>query len=100
MRQFFTTSLLFLLGLAATVFAADQFLGWRIARHHGSGKIGPDVYAVVERLRRTDAAVRVVYLGDSVARQMFRPGTEARADVRFLASNQAISMAGQFYLLE
>ena len=44
--------------------------------------------------------VKTIFLGDSVARQLLRPGTEPSRDVRFLTTNQAVSFAGQCYLVE
>lgn len=100
MHRFLKTSLAFLIGLACAVFAADRLLGARFARHHGRGQIGPEVFVSIDRARHTDASVHTLYLGDSVAHQLFPPGTEARPDLRFLGCNQAISMAGQYYILE
>ncbi len=41
-----------------------------------------------------------MYLGDSVARQFFPPGSEPNGRVRFLTSNGGLSIAGSYYLLE
>ena len=62
--------------------------------------IGSDVYEAKEAARRRGREVKTLLLGDSVARQLFRPGTEQRPEVRYATSNYAIAVAGQYYLLE
>ncbi|HEX5244576.1 MAG TPA: hypothetical protein VFW23_15035 [Tepidisphaeraceae bacterium] len=98
--EFLKTAFLFSLG----VLIAILFCDWRIGRHfyhmHGEDLIGTDVYHGINRANTLAPSVRTVYLGDSVAHQLFMPGTEPSPEVRFLTTNQAISMAGQFYLLE
>jgi hypothetical protein len=82
------------------LFAVDRYLGRDIVRRHGQGMIGADVYEVVnERAKQPDNRVTTLYLGDSVARQFFRAGHEPSPHLRYLTTNQAISLAGQFYLL-
>ena len=69
----------------------------------GGHIIGADVYGATWRARRRTPEVRTILLGDSVARQLFPPGREPKelnGRYRFLTSNQAISMAGQYYLLQ
>lgn len=98
--EFLKTAFLFSLGLLTVILFCD----WRIGRHfyhtHGEDLIGTDVYHGINRANSLPPSVRTVYLGDSVAHQLFMPGTEPSLDVRFLTTNQAISMAGQYYLLE
>jgi hypothetical protein len=100
MKPFFKTSLVFLLGLAAILFIADGFMGFRLARSHGKGLIAPEVFVAVEAAHKPSPIIRAIYLGDSVAEQLFPPSRETRPDERFLTCNQAISVAGQYYLLE
>lgn len=98
--DFLKTAFLFSLGLLVAIFVCD----WRIGRHfhhtHGEGLIGAEVYQGVDRANTLPASARTIYLGDSVARQLFSPGTEPSPLVRFVTTNQAISMAGQYELLE
>jgi hypothetical protein len=61
---------------------------------------GPEVFRTIRRSRVPDRRVNILFLGDSVARQLFTPGTEPGPRVRFLPTNQAISLAGQCYMLE
>jgi hypothetical protein len=100
MTSFFKTSLAFLLGLAAILFVADGFMGFRLARSHGKGLIAPEVFVAVEAAHKPSPIICAIYLGDSVAEQLFPTGGETRPDERFLTCNQAISVAGQYYLLE
>ena len=100
LRKFLWVSATFSLGLLLTVFAVDGLLGLHNARHRGGKIIGREVYEAIQAARRPGEKVKTLYLGDSVARQMFRPGTEPRDDVRYATSNYAISLAGQYYLLE
>jgi hypothetical protein len=99
MRMFLKTSLAFTLGLLCVLFVADRILGWRLTRLHGKACVAPEVYVSLHHADKPAAAVRTIYLGDSVAHQLFPPGREARPDERYLACNQAISLAGQYYLL-
>lgn len=98
--EFLKTAVVFSLGLLIVILFCD----WRVGRHfyhtHGDDLIGTDVYHGVNRANALPPSVRTVYLGDSVAHQLFMPGTEPSPDVRFITTNQAISMAGQYYLLE
>lgn len=100
MSQFLRTSLAFTLGLIGVLFVTERIIGARLARHNGHGLIGPEVYLAVKCANQPSTSIRVVYLGDSVAHQLFPPGGEARPDERFLTCNQATSVAGQCYLLE
>jgi hypothetical protein len=100
LRKFVRVALPFSLGLLLAVFGADVLLGVVNARQRGGKIIGRDVDEAIQAAHRPGERVRTLYLGDSVARQMFRPGTEPRDDVRYATSNYAISPAGQYYLLE
>jgi hypothetical protein len=99
MRYFVKTSFAFLLGLVVVLLAVDRFLGWRQTRLHGKLCLSPEIYLAIERANEPSRAVRSVFLGDSVAHQLFRPGSETRADERFLTCNQAGSLGAQYYIL-
>jgi hypothetical protein len=99
-RKYVARALGFLLGLVVLVALCERAAGWYTTRTDGRHLIGREVYLVQNRLKAADPAVRRVYLGDSVARQLFPPGEESSPSHKYLTSNQAISMAGQFYLLE
>jgi hypothetical protein len=105
------TAGLFLLGLAGAAWLADwaagrhvrKTLGFNVLPFGGGHIVGADVYGATWRARRRMPEVRTILLGDSVARQLFPPGMEPKelnGRFRFLTSNQAISMAGQYYLLQ
>jgi hypothetical protein len=92
----------FCAGLVVVLFAVDFLLGRHFARHHGRGDIiGDDVYEVVHvRALRHDDRITTLFLGDSVARQFYYPTHEPpQSPLRYLTSNQAIGVAGQYYLL-
>lgn len=99
MREFLKTSLAFTLGLIIVLAATDRFLGWRTAHLHGKTTLSPEIYQAIEKANRPSNSVHFIYLGDSVAHQLFVPGSETRADELFLTSNQAGSLAAQYYIL-
>jgi hypothetical protein len=101
-KRFAKNSALFTAGLLCLLFLTDAGIG-RKMRKAGCdypGLIGgPDVCTALEHATAPRPSVRTIYLGDSVSRQLFRPGAEPNAQVLYLSSNQAISLAGQYYLL-
>ena len=99
MRQFLRTSFAFVLGLVLTLGVFERFLGWRMARSHGQLSVSPEIYVAVEHARAPSQSIRDIILGDSVANQLFPPGSEGRAEERFLTCNQAGSLAAQYYIL-
>ena len=99
MREFLKTSLAFTAGLLVVLAVTDRFLGWRTARLHGKTTLSPEIYQAIEGARELSNSTRILYLGDSVAHQLFQPGSEDRIDERFLTSNQAGSLAAQYYIL-
>lgn len=99
MRQFAKTSLAFVLGLIVMLGIVERYLGWRMAHLHGHLSISPEIYLAIERANEPAASIHSILLGDSVAHQLFPPGTEKRPDERFLTSNQAGSLAAQYYIL-
>ncbi len=100
LNRLLRTAVLFIGGFISLACLADHLAGLYIARTGRVHLIGGDIYAVRMQLAETNPAVRTVFLGDSVARQLFPPGNEPQPGVKFLTSNQAISVAGQYYLLE
>jgi hypothetical protein len=103
-RRFLSTAVPFCAGLAVTLLLVDAMLGGLTDASSGRRVIGREVYEAARAARTPRTDVTTLYLGDSVARQLFRPGAESRdepgTDVRYLTSNFAISLAGQYYLLE
>ena len=93
---FMRTSAMFLTGLVVTLFICDRVLGLYLRQHATKdGILRPVTTASVP-----DDKVRYIFLGDSVARQLFPPGSENAEQIRFLTTNQALSVAGQCYLME
>jgi hypothetical protein len=101
MKRFVKISAVFCLGLVILTVALDRILGWRIRRADGEPLIGREVYVAQKIAAKHDDATRELYLGDSVAKQVFPPGEEPGHDptIKYVTTNQAISMAGQYYLL-
>ena len=65
-----------------------------------SGLVAFEVYDAINKTRETTEYTTVV-LGDSVARQFFHPDYQKEdRDICFLATNQAITPAGNYILLE
>ena len=98
--RFLRTAVPFCIGLVLTVVVVDALLGWRTARSDGKRVIGRDVREAIQAARRPGPGVTTLYLGDSVARQLFLPSSEPRPDVRYVTSNFAVALAGQHYLLD
>ena len=103
MKRFLRNSVLFLAGLLGVGFFVDARVGRVIRKSYGKYGtrlvVGFDVYQAVKRSDVPGPQVRVLYLGDSVSRQLFGYKTEPGPRVRYLCSNQAVSLAGQYYLL-
>ncbi|HWE95659.1 MAG TPA: hypothetical protein VG269_16965 [Tepidisphaeraceae bacterium] len=102
-KRFFAISAGFLVGFLAAALAFDRAMANHLRKTNQEGNLGSEVYTVVQQAAKRDARVRTIVLGDSVSRQLFTPGTEPGlrgGRVRFLSSNQAISAAGQYYLME
>jgi hypothetical protein len=96
LREFAKTSAIFLISLIATLFLCDRLVGIHLRRHATADGILRTVIASSVPGER----VHAIILGDSVARQLFPPGSEPQPGVRFLTTNQALSVAGQYYLME
>ena len=102
MKRFLKHSALFTTGLLILLLLTDAGIGQKMRKQRCDypGLIGgADVCPVLECADVPGPRVQVLYLGDSVSRQLFRPGAEPNPRVRYLSSNQAISLAGQYYLL-
>jgi hypothetical protein len=78
---------------------AEVAAGRFMATRHDITPIGSEVYVAQSLARIVDPRVHTLMIGDSVARQLFPPGSEPDASIRFLTTNQAVSVAGQYYLL-
>jgi hypothetical protein len=94
MKQFIMKSSFLVVSLLAIVFVQKTIFSQRY-----SYDIAADVYQVIEWSHKS-TEYRKVILGDSVTRQIFPPETQADSDYYHLASNQAISMLGQYIILE
>jgi hypothetical protein len=98
--KFLIVAALFTPGLIASILFADRRIGDHLKKTGQLGGLGQEVRIAVRNVNRAGGDVKIVFLGDSVAHQLFEPGTEGRADVLFLPTNQAVSVAGQCYLAE
>jgi len=95
MKHFLIKTLIFAL-VAGGYF---QYKSYRLTRHdrYKSRVLGSEVYFSIDKSRKKHKA-RKVLLGDSVGKQLF-DNTEENDTVNSLACNQAISLAGQYILL-
>jgi hypothetical protein len=86
----------FFLGLSALLMLGGRDL---LLDDVSTWHFADDVYLAIE-LSQKPTSYRKVILGDSVARQLFHPERQPDSDYYHLTSNQAISMLGQYILLE
>lgn len=100
MKRFLKTSTIFCIGLLALVIGLELVLARLNRRSEGKFLVGREVYIAQTIASRLSPHVDTLFLGDSVARQIFPPGEEENTSLQYLTSNQAISVAGQYYLLE
>jgi hypothetical protein len=100
MKRFLKTSAVFCIGLIVLVAGLDFALSRYNRRNEGKYLVGREVYIAQTIAGRPSPKVHTLFLGDSVARQIFPPGEEKNPSLRYLTTNQAISVAGQYYLLE
>ena len=100
MKRFAIRAIVFFALLLCIVVALELSLARANRKTHGQFRIGEDVYQVLEDADAPHPHVTTVYLGDSVARQLFRMHTEPSPKLLYLPSNQAISLAGQYCLLQ
>ncbi len=96
MKQFVLKTLLFVL-VALAIFQIKSLLMMRNERYVKK-VLGAEVYFSIEKSKKRSKA-RKVLLGDSVGKQLF-DGAQENDTVNSLTSNQAISMAGQYVLLD
>lgn len=87
LRRFFTRSTVFLLLGLGLSFVPPLFKDKRA-----------EVVYEAEQRSREDFSARVVVLGDSVCRELFREENEVPGERRHLACNVGISMVGQYIL--
>jgi len=100
MHRFLIRAILFLALLACFTAALEWALGAANRRSHGKFRIGQEVFEIVEAADAPHPQVTTLYLGDSVARQLFQLNGEPSPKELYLPSNQAISVAGQYCLLQ
>ena len=70
--------------------------GTRYAEHINGGEI---IYALARSLEETGKEVKKLLMGDSVGRQLY-PIADYNDTLQSLACNQAISLAGHYFMLE
>src|ERR1700722_7683560 len=74
-RRFFMVSVGFLAGFIAAALALNGVIAAYLHKTSQRGGLGGEVQMAWERVEKNNDAVRVVVLGDSVARQLFYPYT-------------------------
>jgi hypothetical protein len=92
-------ALAFVITLVCAIAAFEAWAERRIAAGDPD-LVGVEIYDALKRAAISSPGVERIYVGDSVARQFFSPGTEPHERVRFLTTNATISIAGDYYLLE
>lgn len=97
-RDFLLRAGIFLTILIALIAGVERCL----AHLHRDGQqiIGIEVFTAMQKVSQPHPAVTAIYLGDSVARQLFPSGSEPSPDTLYVPCNAAISLAGQYFLLE
>ena len=100
MKRFLKRAALFVLLFVAMTAALEAKLRATNRQTDGRYRIGEDVYQVLQSAEIPHDQVTTLYLGDSVARQLFHLRTEPSPDLLYLPSNQAISLAGQYCILQ
>ena len=88
----------FAIGLAVVLALSEVALARYNAHSWGYRLIGREVFQAQRVAQRVEGQIHTLYLGDSVAHQLF-PANHEPDGVRSLTTNQAISVAGQYYLL-
>ncbi len=100
MKRFLFRAILFIALLLCITIALELSLARANRKTHGQFRVGEDVYQVLEAAELPHPRVTTLYLGDSVARQLFKMHTEPSPSLLYLPSNQAITLAGQYCLLQ
>jgi hypothetical protein len=99
-KRFIRISCRFVLGLAIVVFAVDRRMGVYLDKSGHRGGISPDIQRAIDNVENDPHSVRVIVMGDSVARQFFPHGSEPSREVRILTTNAGVTTAGQYYLAQ
>src|SRR4051812_694721 len=74
LRRFLRTSALFLVGLVVCLALAEWLIGRNIRRTMARGMLGGvDVYRAKHQAKRDAPHAKAIFIGDSVARQLFLP---------------------------
>ena len=97
-KRFVVGSARFAIGLAVVLALSEVALARYNAHSWGYRLIGREVFQARRVAQRVEGQIHTLYLGDSVAHQLFPLNYESDG-VRSLTTNQAISVAGQYYLL-
>jgi hypothetical protein len=97
-KKFFRTSICFVVGLLLFVVGSDKLMGVWLKKSEHRGGVAADVQVALDKLRDHRDRPRVVVIGDSVGRQLFRPGSERSQAARYMTTNASVTLAGQFYL--
>jgi len=100
MERFLIRAILFVALLAGLLGLLEFSLARANRKSHGQFRVGEDVYRVLEAADLPHPKVTTLYLGDSVARQLFPMHSEPSPKLLYLPANQAISLAGQYCLLQ
>jgi hypothetical protein len=100
MKRFLIRAILFTAVLICITIALELTLAEANHLTNGKFRIGQDVYEVLEAAHAPHPQVTTLYLGDSVARQLFPMQAEPSPTLLYLCSNQAISVAGHYCILQ
>jgi hypothetical protein len=100
MKRFLIRAILFLSLLITLLVAMELSIARANHKTHGQFRIGAEVYRAIETAQTPHPELTTLYLGDSVAHQLFPVHTEPSPKLLYLSTNQAISVAGQYCLLQ
>ncbi len=97
-RQLLLKAGIFSLVLIALAAGVEAVLSYQ--HRDGKNLIGIEVFEALREASTPHPEVTDIYLGDSVAHQIFTGGSKQLPNILSLPCNQAISMAGQYLLLQ
>jgi hypothetical protein len=100
MKRFLRRAVIFLLLLACMAVVLELVLARANRLSHGQYRIGEAVYQVLESADSPHPQVTTLFLGDSVALQFFHLNTETSPRFLNLPSTAAISLGGQYCVLQ
>lgn len=100
LKRFLLRTILFLAILVCLATALELSIARANRKTNGQFRIGAEVYRAIETAETPHPETTTLYLGDSVAHQLFPVHTEPSPTLLYLATNQAISVAGQYCLLQ